>query len=302
MLGPVCRIKEAKMRPWSKVWRVETADAVHFAKQNCVAQSFEAAVLQELSMLAPDHVVPISAVDLDRGLLLTPDQGPTFRETGADDVVAWCRLARDGALLQREVTPGTDRLETAGLTRQPALTAPAYVESFLERWQAAPRDDPRHVSQHDASRLRTHLPVVRRWAEQVAALGLPVTLNHNDLHDQNVFHVEDRLVFFDFADALLTEPLQVLLIPLQVLQDRLDCGPDDPRLQRVADSALEVWSDLAPLEELRGALPAALRLAGLGRCESWIRVTEQMSPAELDDYGAAASAWLLSLVEQSSTR
>ena len=72
------------------------------------------------------------------------------------------------------------------------------------------------------------LPAVRRWAEQVVALGLPLTLDHNDLHENNVFHVGDDLRFFDFGDALLTEPLGVLLIPLDILGGRLDLGPGRP--------------------------------------------------------------------------
>ena len=41
----------------------------------------------------------------------------------------------------------------------------------------------------------------------MAALGLPPTLNHNDLHENNVFDVDGALRFFDFGDALVTEPL-----------------------------------------------------------------------------------------------
>jgi hypothetical protein len=144
--------------------------------------------------------------------------------------------------------------------------------------------------------LCAHLPVVQGWAEEVAALGLPITLNHNDLHENNVFHVADGLRFFDFADSLLTEPLGVLLIPLNLLSGRLDAGPDDPRLWRVADAALEVWSDLAPMAALRAALPAALQLARLGRAESWARCCVSMDDRELAEWGSTVQQWLGTLL------
>ena len=56
-------------------WRVTTVDGVFYAKQNTDGQAFEAALIAELAALAPDHVIPVAAVDTDRGLLLTPDQG-----------------------------------------------------------------------------------------------------------------------------------------------------------------------------------------------------------------------------------
>ena len=137
-----------------------------------------------------------------------------------------------------------------------------------------------------ADRLRAHLPVVRRWAEQVASLGLPLTLNHNDLHENNVFDVDGRLRFFDFGDSLLTEPLGVLLIPLNILGEKLGADGDDPRLWRVADAALEVWTDHAPAAELRAALPAALQLGRLGRVESWVRCQPSLNDEQLAEWGA----------------
>jgi Ser/Thr protein kinase RdoA (MazF antagonist) len=124
-----------------------------------------------------------------------------------------------------------------------------------------------------------------------------VTLNHGDLHAHNVFHVAGELRFFDFADAVLTEPLGALLIPLRVLSDELDAGPDDPRLWRIIEPALEVWSDLVPMRALRAALPAALQLSRLGRVESWGRCCVSMDDAELAEWGGSVPGWLESLLE-----
>ena len=170
--------------------------------------------------------------------------------------------------------------------------APDYLAARVEQYAALGADDPRRLEPDVADRLRAHLPVVRRWAEQVAALGLPLTLNHNDLHENNVFDVEGRLRFFDFGDSLLTEPLGVLLIPLNILGEKLEADGDDPRLWRVADAALEVWSDLVPAAELRAALPAALQLGRLGRVESWVRCQPSLSDEQLAEWGPVAATWL----------
>lgn len=263
--GPVLAMEQAKLRAWATVWQARTEDRLFYVKQNCPGQAFEAELMGVLAELAPTYVVPVTAVDRERGFLLTPDQGKVFGETVAgDDLDAWCRLVVRAMELARTVAPHTDRLAATGLT---TCRVPA-----------------------------THLAQVAPLLEEVAALGLPDTLVHNDLHEHNAFDRPDGLLFFDFADAVIAHPLAGLLVPLTVLADRLDNpGPRDPRLLRVVDAALEVWSDLAPKGQLWSALPAALRLGRLGRAESWARVIPDLSGSAAEELGTADQEWLARL-------
>jgi Phosphotransferase enzyme family len=290
VIGPITAMTQQKLRGWATVWRVETADGVWFAKQNCPGQQVEAALMTLLARLVPDRVVPVTAAG--DGFLLTPDQGEVFYETAGGDLENWVRLAREAALLQRELVPHRAALVELGMTQVRPEESADYVAARVEQYAALAPGDPRRLAPDVAERLRAHLPVVRRWAEQVAALGLPLTLNHNDLHENNVFDVDGRLLFFDFGDALVTEPLAVLLIPLNILGDKLDAAGDDPRLWRVVDAALEVWSDLVPTGELRAALPAALQLGRIGRVESWVRCQPSLSDEQLVEWGPVAATWL----------
>ncbi|MGH3361911.1 MAG: hypothetical protein ACRDOM_05575 [Nocardioides sp.] len=291
-VGAVTAIEPAKQRAWASVWRVETETGVFFAKQNCQLQSFEAVLLARLAEQAPEYVVPVTAIDAARGLLLTPDQGPVFGDTVGDDLETWCAVVAAGAELQRRLAPDVALLVDAGLATIAPADAVEYLESRVAALAALPSDDPRLLAADDGAQLIALLPTLRRWSEQVASLGLPITLNHNDLHEHNAFHVDGRLRFFDFADAVLAEPLAALLIPLNVLGHRLEAGPDDPRLARLADAALEVWSDLVPARELRAALPAALQLARLGRVEAWARCCASMDDTELAEWGESVPGWL----------
>jgi hypothetical protein len=297
VLGEVRSMTQVHLRAWSSVWRIEAARGTWFFKQNCPLQAFEAATVAELARLVPHHIVPVSAVDTDRGFLLTPDQGPVFGETVGDDLDAWCRVASEGARLQRDVAGSVQALMRVGVTRLSAAEAPGYVEARAESLSALSEGDPRRLAAKDADRVLAHLPVVRRWADEVAALGLPITLNHNDLHGNNVFDIGGELRFFDFGDSLLTEPLQVLMVPVNVLRHHLGCPADDPRIERVVSAALDVWSDLAPLQELRAALPAALQLGRLGRSESWVRVSASLTEPERVEFGDSAAYWLASILE-----
>jgi hypothetical protein len=296
VLGSEVRLDEVKIRCWSAVWRVVTDDGVYFAKQNCPGQAFEAALMAGLSRLS-GRVVPVTAIDRERGFLLTPDQGPVMRESVGDSEETWSTVVREAALLQRELVPHVEALESAGARRVGAAEAVTYVETRAEQYAALPSGDPRGLDSEQSARLRAALPEVERWSDQVLALGLPVALNHSDLHSNNVFALPTGMRFFDFGDAVLSDPLAVLLATLSSMRFHLGCGPDDPRLARVADSAIEVWSDLAPAAELRAALAPSLQLGKLARSESWARCLTHVTDEELAEFGDSAAYWLLDITE-----
>jgi hypothetical protein len=284
-------------RPWSTVWRAETSRGVFYAKQNTPLQGFEAPLMAVLADLAPDHVVPVTAVDEGRDLLLTPDQGLVLGDSAdglSDDaaIELALRVVLAGAALQREVAPHADMMSAAGLTRLGPLDVVAYVEQRLDDFARLPSDDPRALSSEAATRVSEYLPQLARESQALAECGLPLTLQHNDLHQFNVFDVDGELRFFDFGDALLSDPLAALWVPLGGLAHRLGCSVSDPRVQKVADVALECWTDFAPLAVLRDVLPAALRLGRLSRAESYVRCFASMSDEELVEYGDAAAYWL----------
>lgn len=257
-VGRVLTLEQAKLRAWAGVWRVATVDGVFYAKQNTDGQAFEAALIAELAALAPDHVIPVAAVDTDRGLLLTPDQGQVFAETVADDDLdAWIRLVTRAMELAKIVAPAMPVLSAAGL-----VEAPPH-------------------------------PSVAAEIEEIRALGLPISLSHNDLHGHNAFDTPVGLRFFDFADSVAACPLSGLLVPLNEVAYYLgEPPPDDPRLRKVADAALEVWSDVVPIDELRAALPAALRLGRLGRAESWRRTAGTLAPEDRAEYANHHQVWI----------
>lgn len=297
-VGEPAALTEHKVRPWAAVWRVTSPSGSYFLKQNCPGQAHEARLVGTMAQVAPAYVVPVVAADPARDLLLTEDLGPTVRdEGGAGDVDLWARIVRDAALLQRRLVPHADRLL---LTRLGPDEATTYAADAIGRLGALPPDDPRRLPPETASRLCALLPTVQGWADQVADLDLPTTLVHNDLHSNNVVATAAGrpLRFFDFGDALLGDPLAALLIPLDAVAHELAAGRDDPRLRRIADAALEVWSDRAPMPRLRAALPAALQLARLARVESWRRCVASMTAEERGAFGSAPADWLGTLLRE----
>jgi Phosphotransferase enzyme family len=291
-------IEQPRIRFWSTQLTVPTDAGRLWFKENCPGQAFEAALVGVLADLVPDHVVAPVAVEPERGWLLTPDAGPTLRSVdGSIDL--WERLAANWADLQRRVADHADRLVAAGTPSTRPLDMPALVAERVDELGALPADDLGHLSAADAARLWSALPTIERWAEQVAATGLPMSLDHNDLHSGNAFAPrtgDEQLRFFDFGDSVVGHPFCSLLVPLNVLAHELSTDADDPRLRRVVDAYLEVWSDLADPATLRAAVEPARQLGRVNRSESWRRVLGSANAAERAEFGDSQAWWLTSVI------
>ncbi|WP_408895975.1 phosphotransferase family protein [Nocardioides sp. R1-1] len=295
-LGVPERVEVVGVRPWSAVWRVTARGRSSYAKQNCPGQAHEARLMARLAHLVPEHIVPVLAADAERDLLLTADLGPTVHELGeATDPGTWVRIAVDAAVMQRKLVGPASGL---GLTVLPPGDAVTYVADAVGRLAALPADDPRRLAPEVAVLLEARLPVVAAWGELVEDLELPLTLLHNDLHAENVVRAGDgSLRCFDLGDAVVGDPLAGLYVPLAMAQHVLGLPPAAPALRRIADAALEVWSDLADPVDLRAALPAALQLGRLARVESWRRCVATMTSEERAEFGSAPAVRLASLLD-----
>ncbi|HEX6073649.1 MAG TPA: phosphotransferase [Micromonosporaceae bacterium] len=284
---------QPRIRFWSTQLTVPTDAGVLWFKENCPGQAFEARLVALLAELTPDQVVAPLAVEPERGWLLTPDGGETL--TDSADLDTWLRVVMEWAQVQRCLADHVGRLQDAGVSLMPTVLA----AELTERYTDLSPDRPGHLDPETAERVRARLPVIAEWGRHLAATGLPVTLDHNDLHADNAFTPRpgERLRFFDFADAVLGHPLCSLMVPLRTLGSTLGCGDDDPGLRRLVDAYLEVWTDLADRATLRSAVAPALRLAALHRAESWRRVLPYASASERSRYGDPAAHWLATVLD-----
>lgn len=291
-VGPV-QLTQVKLRAWSTVWRAEAADGVYWVKQNCPSQAFEGELTRLLAALAPGRVLEPVAVR-DDGAFVAPDGGPVLRDVdgGPGDLAAWCRVVREWATLQRELVAHTDRIAAVGVSALPPAELPARALERADELHALDPDDPRHLDVVRWEVVRSAEPALAEAAAAVVELGLPLALNHNDLHDANTFVAgEGPLRFFDLADALLADPMSVLLIPLGQLAD-------DPRARAsVLRAWVDVWRESTDEAALWRVLPHALRLATFTRHEAWWRVMGSMTDEELTEWGRAAPYWLARMAD-----
>jgi hypothetical protein len=293
VIGP---IEQTRVVMWSTHLTVPTTLGRLWFKENHPGQAAEAAVIDEIARIAPDHVVVPLRVERSRGWLLTPDHGATLDTVTGADAGTWSRVVAEFADLQRRVAGHRDALVTAGLVPLLPADAADHLEAQLERLRRLPPTDTAYVAPERAERTLQALPAVREIAERLAGTAPPLaSLEHNDLHRSNVFIPaadESTLRFFDFGDSLWAHPFTTLFVPVSRLCQEWSTTPSDPRVRRVVDSYLDVWADQGSATDLLEAARLARQLGPLHRYESWRRLLEGSARAELPEEAANLEYWL----------
>jgi Phosphotransferase enzyme family len=259
--APVAAVHE---RPWSTVLRVVTADGDLYLKQCAPVQAFEARLTVALAARWPDRVPEVVAADLERAWLLLRDGGMCLREGGS-----WTTFPLALGLygeLQLEEAARVEELLGMGLpdVRLPVVAA-AY-EPFRERDHGLAPDE--------VAQLRALAPRFHELCQELEAFALPDSIQHDDLHDANVFVRDGRVRIFDWGDSSVAHPLWSWLKPLGVAKDR---GVDPDVL---LGAYIEPWTAFAHEKRLRAALRVAVPVGSFAYAFQFQRQLDFM-PAEV---------------------
>jgi hypothetical protein len=298
VIGP---IEQPHSRPWSTTLRIQTDLDVVWAKASGPGTAHEGPLLQAFVEWNVPFVLAPLGVDVGRRLLLLPDGGTTLRRTrpddkGDQDLGAWERVLADYATLQRAVEPRAGELLRLGVPDG----RPEVLQATLARLVADDaiwaRVDATELDTAAArERLRGLGPWVERRAGVLSGSGITFTIQHDDLHSNNVFAGPDGYRFFDWGDSVVAHPFGTLLGTLNSVAYHLGSEPGAPELRRLRDAYLEAWTDVLPRAALDEVLEAALDLGRIGKAAAWDRALMGLETAEMDGHGDAPAAWLMDL-------
>lgn len=130
-----------------------------------------------------------------------------------------------------------------------------------------------------------------RWCAELTAGGIAPSLQHDDLHDDNVLLGRSgEYRFFDWGDASVSHPFGVLVGVLDnVGRDRRFTSAQVGRLR---DVYLEPWTAEYDRAHLVADCDLALRVARTGRVLNWHRLLTPLRSAERIEYAETLADWL----------
>jgi Phosphotransferase enzyme family len=232
--GPVA-VTLVKRRAWSTVWRLERPSGLYYLKEAAPGFDVEAPLLMALCSWRPASIVELVAADAARGWVLTRDAGRMLHDVMFDDpengrvqlrsvLMAYAEMQVD--CQRRDAPPFADMLEDRSPAAMASSFAAVVADDVLLRAGGATSDD---FAQRDRWVGRAD-----QLCRDLATLGLPMTLEHGDLHTSNIMIAADGTPrIADWGDACWATPLHGLAMCMDDVAGRHRIAPDDPWFTRL---------------------------------------------------------------------
>ena len=283
-------IEQPHVYPWSTVLRVPTADGpIWFKATTPEVHGFEPRLTALLGETRPDRVTELVEIDEDRAWMLMRDGGTRLRELEPPDPGLWETILPRYAELQIAVTPRVDELLALGVPDERPTGIPVKVAALLDDDRALMLGEPEGLTREQRDELRRRLRELRVLVEELEAFGIPDTIQHDDLHDGQVFVREDRIRILDWGDSCISHPFHTLTVTLRALAWRHGIEPGSAQLLRLRDAYLEPFGAPAAAADL------AYRTGTLARALAWHRYLAAGAPEERDPEDAESVPYGLRL-------
>jgi hypothetical protein len=263
---PTGTIQLTHDRPWSQVLRVPVAGSVVWFKACGPVQRFEPRMTAQLAARWPGLVADVLAHDEQRAWLLTADAGTPLGAYG-NPPEPWLELLPRYAELQRgEAAHARDHL----VHGVPDLR----VDTFPERYdELLARELPLEPDEIEA--LRAFAPRFAELSAELAATGIPASVQHDDLHHANVYGRDGTLRVLDWGDSSVSHPFGSLIVTFRFLEEATGLEPDDPWFDRLRAAYLEPWGP-----GFEPALDLALHVTACAHAFAWARQRDHLPDDE----------------------
>ena len=261
-LRPTGGVEVVEHWPLSSVLRLETDGGRVFFKAVFSIFRHEPVVTAQLSARHPALTPELLAIDEGRGwMLMTELRGSPI---GDQDVSRWGEGLRAAASIHKAWIGHDAELFSLG--------AHDRTLSALER-DIATTLDAIELSSEDRRRLEASLPTFARASAELGGGAVPETLVHGDLHPWNVMAAEEGVRIFDWSDSCVSYPF----FDLATYLERTD---DEQARTALLAAYLEVWSDTAPIGELRALAECAQPLSLVHHSISYLGILDALEPSD----------------------
>jgi len=266
-------IEQPHIYPWSTVLHVPTNEGTLFFKATAPETIYEIALTQTLADWYPDSMPELVATDTTRGWMLMRDGGEPLRASirPAKDTAPWKPVIARYAELQIDLAKHVPELLALGIPNHGLATLPALFERLLTDEASLLIDQPKGLTSAELRTLHDSISRFKQICTDLAAIGIPESLNHGDFHDGNVLLKNGRITFFDWGDASVTHPfvsLRTLFVSVEI-----SLGLDDfsftPEMADLLDIYLSAWKKFASKETLLRAYQLSKPVASIAKALAW---------------------------------
>ena len=278
---------------WSTVMRVPTNEGTLFFKATAPETIYEIALTQKLASWFPDCIPDLVAVDTTRGWMLMRDSGETLRGSirPTKDVRSWEPVITKYAEVQIGLAEHVDEILALGIPDHRLAALPALYKQLLTDEESMMLDQEKGLTSADYHQLHYLTQRFEQICTDLAAFGIPESINHGDFHDGNVLVKDGRITFFDWGDANVTHPfvsLRTFFVSMEISLELDDWAPPTPEMTALLNRYLERWERFGDKERLLTIYNLSRPVASIVKVLQWHQGITRMEGSLREEY-----AWIV---------
>jgi hypothetical protein len=231
----------------------------------------EPRITQALSGQFPNLVPEVIASDAARGwLLMRSFSGALLRDGPA--LAVWTEALRGYARMQVATIGQGEALLASGCADRRLAGLPAEFAAVLADRDHLLLGQANGLSAMQADELEALAQALPAACAALAACGLPDTLEHGDLHGDNIVQTPAGFIYFDWSDGCVAHPFTCLTTFLERVRGDW--------LAPLTDAYLEEWRALVPPGDLRRALRLSQPIGAAHLAVSYHRILAATEPGQ----------------------
>ena len=286
-------IEQPHAYAWSTVMRVPSSEGTLFFKATAPETNYEIALTQKFAGWFPDCMPDLVAVDTERGWMLMRDGGEQLRVSirPTQDIKPWAPVITRYAELQIGLAEHVSEILALGIPDHRLAVLPALYKQLLADEASLMIGQEKGLTSDDFRQLQDLTPRFEQICADLAACGIPESVNHGDFHDGNILVKNGRITFFDWGDASVTHPfvsLRTFFVSIEIALNLDDYAPPTPEMTALGDRYLECWERFGDKERLLAAYHLSRPVASIVKALSWHNTISRLDGSLRDEY-----AWIV---------
>ena len=281
-------IEQPHVYHWSTVMRVSSNEGTLFFKATASEIIQEIALTQKLAEWYPDDMPELVAVDTARGWMLMRNGGEPLRASirPTQDIKPWKPVITRYAELQIGLAQHVDEMLALGIPNHRLASLPSLYARLLTDEESLLIGQENGLTSDEFRQLQNLKSRFETLCTELAAFGIPESVNHGDFHDGNVLIKDGRITFFDWGDADVTHPfvsLRTFFVSIEIALD-LDDYVFTPEMAALLERYLEPFEKFASMEELKKAYALSKPVASVVKALAWQQSITRMDASVRGEY------------------
>jgi len=285
-------IEQPHIYHWSTVMSVPTNEGKLFFKATAPETIQEIVLTQKLAEWFPAVIPELLAEDTAHGWMLMRDGGEQLRASirPTKDVKPWEPVIRRYAELQIGLAEHVDEMLDLGIPDHRLAALPSLYLQLLVDEKSLLIGQGKGLTSDEFQQLQNLKSRFEGVCIDLAAFGIPESINHGDFHDGNVLLKNGHITFFDWGDADVTHPfvsLRTFFVSIEIALE-LDDYAFTHEMAALLDLYLEPFQKFASKDDLLKAYALSKPVASIVKTLAWHQSITRMDESMREEY-----AWIV---------